>query len=95
MSTTKNPESEQPDVLVPDAQVCVELGGISLMTLSRRDNYDPDFPPRVSVAGRNYRFRSALERYKQQLINAAMRDKRQRIALRQRSPDRVTELPRK
>src|SRR5262249_62250273 len=40
--------ADEPDTLVPDAQVCVELGGISLMTLNRRDNYDPSFPPKVS-----------------------------------------------
>jgi len=75
-----------PDTLVPDAQVCAELGGISLMTLNRRDNYDPDFPPKVTVAGRNYRFRSAIEAYKQRLLAVAVRSQRKRIALRQRHP---------
>jgi hypothetical protein len=80
-----DPESaEQPDTLVPDAQVCRELGGISLMTLNRRDNYDPDFPARVKVNGRNYRFRSALEAYKRKLLAVAVRDQKTRIALRQR-----------
>src|SRR5262249_22810214 len=84
-----DPESADdgaPDTLVPDAQVCAELGGISLMTLNRRDNYDPDFPPKVSVAGRNYRFRSALEAYKKRLLEVAVRSQKKRIALRQRHP---------
>jgi hypothetical protein len=80
-----DPESAgQPDTLVPDAQVCRELGGISLMTLNRRDNYDAGFPPKVSVNGRNYRFRSALEAYKKRLLAVAVRSQKKRIALRQR-----------
>jgi hypothetical protein len=86
VSTKKKPESEQHDTLVPDAQVCVELGNISRMTLNRRDNYDPDFPPKVHVNGKNYRFRSQLESYKARLLAAAMRDQKQRIDLRRREP---------
>jgi hypothetical protein len=62
MHITKKQSADEgaSDTLVPDAQVCVELGGISLMTLFRRTSSDPDFPPKIQVAGRNYRFRSAL-----------------------------------
>jgi hypothetical protein len=79
-----DPES---DSLVPDAQVCIELGGISKMTLNRRDNYDRDFPPKVTVNGRNYRFRSHLEAYKAKLLRVAVRDQTARIALRRREPE--------
>jgi hypothetical protein len=87
MSAKNKPESEEPDTLVADAQVRAELGGMSLMTLNRRDNYDADFPPKVTVAGRNYRFRSQLEAYKARLLRAAVRAQGQRIALRRREPE--------
>ena len=77
-------QGAEPDILVPDAQVRVELGNISLMTLNRRTRFDPSFPPLVKVEGRNYRFRSALEAYKARLLAEAVRD--QQARLRQHQP---------
>ena len=74
------------DSLVPDAQVCIELGGISKMTLNRRDNYDPAFPALIKVNGRNFRSRRQLEAYKARLLHEAARQKDKRISLRRREP---------
>ena len=81
-SDAESADDDQPDTLVPDAVVCRELGGISRMTLHRRTREDPDFPAQVQVAGRNYRFRSALEIYKRRLLDRAMRGQRQRLGSR-------------
>jgi hypothetical protein len=78
------------DSLVPDAQVCIELGGISKMTLNRRDNYDPDFPSLIKVNGRNFRSRRQLEAYKARLLHEAARQKDKRITLRRREPTPVS-----
>ena len=78
------------DSLVPDAQVCIELGGISKMTLNRRDNYDPAFPPLIKVNGRNFRSRRQLEAYKERLLHEAARQKDKRITLRRREPTPMT-----
>jgi predicted DNA-binding transcriptional regulator AlpA len=76
----------EPDTLVPDAQVCRELGGISLMTLYRRTNYEVNFPAQVKINGRNFRFRSQVEAYKRQLLHDAMRKQRHEQNLRLRVP---------
>src|SRR5262249_18266151 len=94
MTNRRKPAHSEPDTLMPDEDVCRELGGISRMTLHRRTHYDPkhptrydpDFPPRVHVAGRNYRFRSAVESYKRKLLAVAVRDQKTRTRLRQREP---------
>jgi hypothetical protein len=67
---------EQHDVLVPDSQVAVELGGVSRMTVFRWD-HDPamaalGFPARVMMNGRGYRFRRALEKFKQNLMRKGL-----------------------
>jgi hypothetical protein len=62
-----------PDSLVPDAQVCREFG-ITRMSLHRWDR-DPTlgFPPAVTIRGRNFRSRAAIEAFKQQLWRDAIR----------------------
>jgi hypothetical protein len=67
---------EQHDVLVPDSQVAVELGGVSRMTIFRWDR-DPaktgqGFPPRIMLNGRGYRSRQELEKFKANLMRKAL-----------------------
>ena len=88
MATNKQSENDE---LVPDAQVRIELGGISIMTLHRRTQSDPDFPAQVKVHNRNFRSRRQLEAYKRGLIRKAMSEKKRRMALRQRLPSPETE----
>lgn len=61
----------QDDILVPVREVRKELGTISEMTLWRRVNQpdpaDPPFPKLVKIRGRNYVWRSDLDRYKGEL----------------------------
>ena len=83
-------DDAESDSLVPDAQVCIELGGISKMTLNRRDNYDPAFPTLIKVNGRNFRSRRQLEAYKARLLHEAARQKDKRISLRLREPTPVS-----
>jgi hypothetical protein len=83
-------DDAESDSLVPDAKVCIELGGISKMTLNRRDNYDPAFPTLIKVNGRNFRSRRQLEAYKARLLHEAARQKDKRITLRRREPTPVS-----
>jgi hypothetical protein len=64
------------DVLVPDAVVAVELGGVSRMCIFRWDR-DPrmmqlGFPARIMLNGRGYRSRQQLEKFKQNLMRKAI-----------------------
>ena len=68
------------DVLVPDTEVCRELG-ISSMTVHR---YDCDermialgWPPKIKMRQRNYRSRRALEAFKAGLVQRAIEQRRQ------------------
>jgi hypothetical protein len=68
--------ADEHDVLVPDSQAAVELGGVSRMTLFRWDR-DPakagqGFPPRVMLNGRGYRSRKQLEKFKANLMRKAL-----------------------
>jgi predicted DNA-binding transcriptional regulator AlpA len=71
---------KQPDHLVPDPQVCAELG-ITSMTLWR---YDQDaklkFPVAIKIRNRNYRSRKQLEAWKAELLSKAMKEHRQKLA---------------
>jgi hypothetical protein len=64
-----------PDALVPDPVVAKEFS-ISLMTLFR---WDADaalgFPAKITIRGRNYRSRRALEEFKEAAIRRAVRDR--------------------
>jgi len=62
MATNKQSENDE---LVPDAQVRIELGGISIMTLHRRTQSDPDFPAQVKVHNRNFRSRRRVHEREQ------------------------------
>jgi hypothetical protein len=72
----RNTTTDQPDVLVPDSQAAVELGGLSRMTIFRWDR-DPaktgqGFPPRIMLNGRGYRSRQQLEKFKANLMRKAL-----------------------
>ena len=56
------------DELVPDPQVCRELG-VSAMTLWRweRDR-QLDFPPKIKIRTRNYRSRRALSEWRDRMV---------------------------
>ncbi len=71
--------AETPDVFVPDPQVCLEFGGVTLMALYRWTN-DPDlgFPPPVKMHGRNYRSRRQLEAFKLRMLERALRERNTR-----------------
>jgi hypothetical protein len=61
-----------PDQLVPDAQVRLELGGISAMSLHRWERDRAlDFPRVVIVRGRKFRWRHEFERFKSRLTSAS------------------------
>jgi hypothetical protein len=65
-----------PDELVPDPQVRREFGGISAMTEWRWDR-DPKmaelgWEPPVKINGRNYRWRSVIEKVKSRLHQRAL-----------------------
>jgi hypothetical protein len=71
------------DALVPDGQVAVELGNISLMTIVR---YDADpamaslgWPPPIRLKQRKYRSRHALEAFKAALIRRAVEQRRRLV----------------
>ena len=69
-------EEIKPDVLVPDPQVRKEFGDVSEMTTHRWDR-DPrmaalGWPPPTYMRARKYRFRGQLERFKQNLLRAAI-----------------------
>lgn len=61
-----------PDLLVPDPQVCREFG-VSAMTLWRWDR-DPhlNFPVRITVRRRNFRSRKEIEKFKARLLRSAI-----------------------
>jgi hypothetical protein len=67
-----NGGDSDPDQLVPDPQVCREFS-ISAMSLWRWDR-DPvlNFPPRISIRGRNFRSRKQIEAFKQRLLRGAI-----------------------
>jgi hypothetical protein len=83
----RKPTLDQPDVMVPDPQVCREFG-ITSMTLLRwtRDKH-MDFPPPIKFSdrpnSRNYRSRVALEAFKQKMLKRA-------TAIRDRARDVTT-----
>jgi hypothetical protein len=71
---------DAPDILVPDGQVAVELGGISFMSIVR---YDADplmaalgWPPPIRLKNRKYRSRKALESFKAALTRRAIEERR-------------------
>jgi hypothetical protein len=66
------------DRLVPDPKVAEEFS-VTLMTMFRWDN-DPakaalGWPPKVRIGRRNYRHRSALELFKQNLMRRALAER--------------------
>ena len=66
------------DQLVPDPTVAKEFH-VSLMSLWRWD-HDPrkaalGWPPKVQIGKRNYRNRSALEAFKQNLMRRALAER--------------------
>jgi hypothetical protein len=63
---------EEVGELVPDPQVCREFH-ITSMTLWRW-GHDPElkFPPPIRIRGRKFRYRSALEVFKRQLVRNAI-----------------------
>jgi hypothetical protein len=73
--TPRNTTDDEHDVLVPDSQVAVELGGVSRMTVFRWDRDSAmtalGFPARVMLNGRGYRSRQQLEKFKQNLMRKA------------------------
>ena len=66
--------------LVPDPEVAREFR-ISLMGLWRWTQDETlDFPAPISIRGRNYRSRKALERFKKRMIERAIRQRHRRGA---------------
>jgi hypothetical protein len=65
-------DDNSPDQLVPDPVVWRELG-ITSMT-GWRYTRDPDlrFPPAISIRGRNFRSRKALEAWKREIMRRAI-----------------------
>jgi hypothetical protein len=60
-------QSDEPDQLVPDPQVCREFG-VTAMTLWRWDHdLDLKFPPSVKIRGKKYRSRRELECFKREM----------------------------
>jgi hypothetical protein len=75
------PQDELPDVLVPDAQVLKELGGITSMTLWRYDHdASMNFPPPVRLGKRKFRSRKMLEEFKAQLLRRALAERGAEVA---------------
>jgi hypothetical protein len=68
---------DEPDTWVPDSQVCRELS-LTKMSLWRYTR-DPelDFPPAISVRGRNFRSRKLLERWKRKMLLRAIAQRAQ------------------
>jgi predicted DNA-binding transcriptional regulator AlpA len=65
--------------LVPDTQVRREFGNITPMTLWRWEtNPRLGFPKKIKIGDRNFRLRSEVEAYKQQLIQEALDKRRER-----------------
>jgi hypothetical protein len=82
LSTTA--ETEPPDVLVPDKQVCAELA-ISDMTLKRwREDPKMDFPVQVKPSGkpngRGFCFRRPLEMFKAKILRDAIAKRSKKVA---------------
>jgi hypothetical protein len=67
--------SDGPDELVPDPNVAGEFN-VSLMTLWRWTR-DPalDFPPLISIRGRNFRSRRLIEQFKERLMRQAITER--------------------
>jgi hypothetical protein len=73
-------KDDAPDVLVPDAEVRREFGGITSMGLWRWDNDKQmaalGWPPPLVLRGRKYRSRRKLEAFKAALVRRSLRDRK-------------------
>jgi hypothetical protein len=77
MTTT---DDDGPDSFVPDPQVRSEFN-VSDMTLMRwTANKKLGFPPPIKINGRNFRSRRELEKFKQGLLQQAIKDAQKRKA---------------
>ena len=81
-------QETEPDTLVPDRQVRVEMGGISEMTVSRWDR-DPvmaekGWPPAIKIHRLKYRSRQQLETFKHNMLTEALKTRRTVTAAAQR-----------
>jgi len=71
------------DTLVPDPQVCAELGGISTMSLHRYDRDEEmiklGWPPPIRIKHRKYRMRRQFEQFKAALMRRAIEQRRRLV----------------
>jgi hypothetical protein len=63
---------DDPDTLIPDKQLRRMFGNCSQMWIWRNERRDPDFPPRIMIAGRNYRRLGDVIAYRNRLIATAV-----------------------
>ena len=83
----------EPDSLVPDSVVRQEFGNLSTMCIWRWDHDEKTaprlaalgWPPRIQIAGRNYRSRRLLERFKRGLMISALKERSRVIGKQQQS----------
>jgi len=78
MTTTKHSNPKQPDPLVPDPEACREVG-ICTMTGWRWDRSkemaDLGWPIAIRINRRKFRSRAALDAFKQNLVQRAVKDR--------------------
>ena len=78
MTTTKHSNPKQPDPLVPDPEACREVG-ICTMTGWRWDRSkemaDLGWPVAIRINRRKFRSRAALDAFKQNLVERAVKER--------------------
>jgi hypothetical protein len=73
MRTESVAPATTPDALVPNAQLCRELG-ITRMTLHRWErDQSIGLPPPIKIRGRNFRSRAEIEAFKARLWRDAIK----------------------